>query len=51
MKYAYIYKEAKGNFKDWTVCGLAFLLKDSTLNRDIKAQIRCKLDSIHAVEP
>ena len=46
MKYAYIYKEAKANFKDWTVHGLAFLLKDSTLNRNIKAQIRCKLSSL-----
>lgn len=46
MKYFYIDKEAKSNFKDWTVHGLAFLLKDSTLNRDIKAQIRCKLSSL-----
>ena len=51
MKYAYIYKEAKANFKDWTVHGLAFLLKDSTLSQDIQVRIRRKLDSLRAVEP
>ncbi|MBN1839908.1 MAG: hypothetical protein JW802_07700 [Campylobacterales bacterium] len=50
MKYCYINKEAKSNFKDWTTYGLAFLLKDSALRQDIKAQIRCKLHSLHAVE-
>ena len=51
MKYAYIHKEAKANFKDWTVHGLAFLLTDPTLSPEVKAQIRCKPDSLRAVEP
>jgi|GEM_PF-5751509 hypothetical protein len=51
MKYAYIYKEAKSNFKDWTIHGLVFLLSDPTLSLEVKAQIRCKLDSLRAVEP
>lgn len=51
MKYAYIHKEAKANFKDWTVHGLAFLLKDSILSQNIQVQIRRKIDLIHAVEP
>lgn len=51
MKSNYIHQEAKSNFKDWTVHGLAFLLKDSTLSQDIQVQIRRKLDSLHAVEP
>ncbi len=51
MKYAYIYQEAKSNFKDWTVHGLVFLLKDSTLSQNIQVQIRRKIDLIHAVEP
>ncbi len=51
MKYDYIDKEAKSNFKDWTVHGLAFLLKDSTLSQNIQVRIRRKIDLIHAVEP
>lgn len=51
MKSDYIQQEAKSNFKDWTVHGLAFLLKDSTLNPDIKERIESKLASLQAVEP
>ena len=51
MKSDYIQQEAKVNFKDWTVHGLVFLLSDPTLSPEVKAQIRCKLDSLRAVEP
>ncbi|MDD2382906.1 MAG: hypothetical protein PHN18_01810 [Sulfurospirillaceae bacterium] len=51
MKYLYINKEAKSNFKDWTVHGLAFLLTDSTLSQEVKAQIEAKLLSLRVVEP
>ena len=51
MKYVYIYKEAKSNFKGWTTHGLIFLLNDSTLSQDVKVQIRHKLNLLHAVEP
>ncbi len=51
MKHLYIKKEAKSNFHDWTVHGLAFLLQDSTLSPDIKERIESKLASLQAVEP
>ena len=50
MKHLYITKEAKYNFKGWTRHGLVFLLNDSTLSQDIKAQIRHKLNLLHTVE-
>lgn len=46
MKSDYIQQEAKANFKDWTVHGLAFLLTDSTLSPEVKAQIHSKLKSL-----
>lgn len=51
MKHLYINQEAKSNFHDWTVQGLAFLLSDATLSPDIKAQIHSKLASLGVVEP
>jgi len=50
MKYLYIKKEAKSNFKGWTRHGLVFLLSDSILSQDVKAQIRHKLNLLHTVE-
>ena len=50
MKSDYIQQEAKVNFKDWTVHGLAFLLTDPTLSPEVKAQIRSKLVSLLATK-
>lgn len=50
MKYLYINQEAKSNFQDWTVHGLAFLLSDVTLSPDIKAQIYSILASLIATK-
>lgn len=51
MKYLYINQEAKSNFHDWTSYGLAFLLTDSMLSSEVKAQIEFKLASLRVVEP
>lgn len=44
-------KKPNPTSKTGQVCGLASLLKDSTLRQNIQVQIRRKIDSIHAVEP
>lgn len=44
----YLKQEAKRGFRDWTVDGLEFLLRDKNLDLKIKTTIKTKLKISHS---